>query len=184
MTTLAANKARAYELGDIAEYGVIASDIIFEGAIVGDNASGLERPLVAGDPFMGIAESKVDNSAGAAADKTVRVRTRGEVVMLVTGSTAITDRGKDVFASDDDTLTLTQSTNTRVGYVKRWISGTTCVVVFEANQSALAELVDSSGGTASGTLAAIEGTYTEATIENTVASLAAKINAIIRRLGG
>jgi len=36
-------------------------------------------------------------------------------------------------------------------------------------------LTDSSGGTASDTLAAITGSYVEATIENTVASLAAKI---------
>lgn len=37
-------------------------------------------------------------------------------------------------------------------------------------------LTDNSGGTASNTLAAITGSYVEATIENTVASLAAKIN--------
>lgn len=43
-------------------------------------------------------------------------------------------------------------------------------------------LTDNSGGTASDTLAAVEATYTEATIENTVASLAAKINAIITAL--
>jgi len=40
-------------------------------------------------------------------------------------------------------------------------------------------LTDSSGGTASDTLPAITGSYVEATIENTVASLAAKINEII-----
>lgn len=45
--------------------------------------------------------------------------------------------------------------------------------------TAIASLTDNSGGTASSTLAAIEGTYTEATVENTVASLAAKINAIL-----
>jgi hypothetical protein len=36
-------------------------------------------------------------------------------------------------------------------------------------------LIDSSGGTASDTLAAITGSYDEATIENTVASLAASL---------
>ncbi len=183
MTTLARNAVRAYEKGDIAEYPVIAADIVYEGAAVGDNASGYARPLVAGDPFLGFAESQVDNSLGAAGDRRVRVRERGKVQIPVTGVTAITDIGADVFASDDDTFTLTQSTNTRIGYIVRWISSTTCIVAFEANQSRIAELTDSSGGTASDTLAAITGSYVEATIENTVASLAAKINQLIRRLG-
>jgi hypothetical protein len=49
-------------------------------------------------------------------------------------------------------------------------------------QAAVVHLTDSSGGTASDTLAAITGSYVEATIENTVASLAAKINAILSAL--
>jgi hypothetical protein len=40
-------------------------------------------------------------------------------------------------------------------------------------------LTDNSGGTASDTLPAITGSYVEATIETTVASLAAKINELI-----
>lgn len=48
-----------------------------------------------------------------------------------------------------------------------------------ADYEDLTLLTDSSGGTASDTLAAITGTYVEATIENTVASLAAKINAVV-----
>lgn len=44
---------------------------------------------------------------------------------------------------------------------------------------AITSLTDSSGGTASDTLAAITGAYVEATIENTVASLALKTNQIL-----
>jgi hypothetical protein len=44
---------------------------------------------------------------------------------------------------------------------------------------AITSLTDSSGGTASDTLAAIGGAYVEATIENTVASLALKTNQIL-----
>jgi hypothetical protein len=47
---------------------------------------------------------------------------------------------------------------------------------------AIASLTDNSGGTASDTLAAITGSYVEATMENTVATLAAKINAILAQL--
>ena len=46
----------------------------------------------------------------------------------------------------------------------------------------LVALTDSSGGTASDTLAAITGSYVEATIENTVASLARKINQLVAQV--
>ena len=40
MTTLATDKVRDYELGDVNELPVIAADILYEGAAIGDNASG------------------------------------------------------------------------------------------------------------------------------------------------
>src|SRR5687768_863678 len=65
MTTLAANKQRAYELGPRNMLPVIAADIIYEGAAVGAVAgTGHARPLVAGDSFSGFAVAKADNSAG------------------------------------------------------------------------------------------------------------------------
>lgn len=132
MTTLAANVARPFELGDIQEVPVIAADIIYEGAAVGDNASGLARPLVAQDPFLGFAESKADNSAGAASAIKVRVRTRGFVQLSVVGASSTADVSETVYASDDDTFTLTSTSNTAIGKVARWVSGTTCIVYFEA----------------------------------------------------
>lgn len=132
MTTLAANVARPFELGEIQEVPVIASDIIYEGAAVGDNASGLARPLVAADPFLGFAESKADNSAGAASAIKVRVRTRGFVQLSVVGATSTADVSETVYAADDDTFTLTAGSNTAIGKVARWVTGTTCIVYFEA----------------------------------------------------
>jgi len=132
MTTLAADKARNFELGDIQELPMIASDIIYEGSAVGDNASGLARPLVALDPFLGFAERTADNSAGAASAKTVRVRTRGQVQLTVVGASSAADVSETVYASDDDTFTLTSTSNTAIGKVSRWVSGTTCIVAFEA----------------------------------------------------
>jgi hypothetical protein len=49
-------------------------------------------------------------------------------------------------------------------------------------QTAITPLTDNSGGTASATLAAISGTYTQSEVRNSVASLAAKVNAIITAL--
>ena len=133
MTTLAGDKARAYELGTIQEYPVVATDIIYEGAAVGENASGFARPLVAGDPFLGFAETRTDNSAGAAGDKLARVKRRGQVQLAVAGANAVTaNDGPLVYASDDDTFTLTASTNSVIGRVSRWVESGVCVVDFDA----------------------------------------------------
>lgn len=135
MTTLAVDKPRVYPVRPYEitnELPVIASDIIYEGAAVGDNASGLARPLVAADPFLGFAQRQCDNSAGAASAKAVIVRSRGCVVLAVTGASSAADVSETVYAADDDTFTLTAGSNTAIGKVSRWISGTSCEVEFEA----------------------------------------------------
>jgi len=182
MTTLAKNSLRTYELGEINELPVIATDIIYEGAAVGDNASGYARPLAAGDPFRGFAEKIADNSAGSAGDINVRVLSKGKIKLAIT-SLAITDVGKDVYASDDDTFTLTPGSNTRIGYVYRWLSTGYGIIAFEANNGQATALTDSSGGTAANTIAAISSTYVQAEVANALASLAVKINYLLNRLG-
>lgn len=182
MTTLAADKVRDYSLGDHNDLPVIAADIIYEGAAVGDNGSGYARPLQAGDPFRGFALRKADNAAGAAGDITVKVVRRGRIVLPIS-ALAITDVGKAVYASDDDTYTLTQGSNTCIGYVSRWVSTGYGDIAFCESSGALAELTDNSGGTAADTIEAIGGTYSQTEVRNAVASLAAKINALTRRFG-
>ena len=133
MATLGANKSRAYELGDAQEYPVVATDIIYEGSAVGENASGYARPLVAGDPFLGFAMRKADNSAGVAGAIGVEVKRRGQIQLPVAGATAVTANDRPlVYASDDDTFTLTASTNSIIGRVSRWVSSGICVVEFDA----------------------------------------------------
>jgi len=135
MATLAADVKRDYVLNSPegrTSVPVIASDIIYEGAAVGDNASGLARPLVAGDPFLGFAMRRADNSAGAASDIDVAVRSEGAVVLSVVGAASTADVSEIVYASDDATFTLTTGSNTIIGKVQRWVSGTTCIVDFSA----------------------------------------------------
>lgn len=135
MATLAADKVLPFELTgtpDLQDLPMIAADIIYEGAAVGDNGSGVARPLAAADPFLGFAERQCDNSAGAASAKRVRVRQRGYVQLAVTGVASADDVGTTVYASDDDTFTNSASGNSAIGKVARWVSGTTCVVYFEA----------------------------------------------------
>lgn len=130
MTTLAKDALRDYELGHINELPVIASDIIYTGAAVGDNASGYARPLVAGDKFKGFADTKADNSGGAAGEINVRVRARGRIKLAISGL-AVGDLGKLVYASDDNTFTLTSTNNSKVGFVYRFVSSGVGIVEFD-----------------------------------------------------
>ena len=133
MTTLAANKPRAYELGERNELPVVAADIIYEGAAVGDNGSGYARPLVAADVFLGFAREQAENGTTAGANG-VKLWEKGKIQIAVTGVTGVGDVGETVYATDDDTFTLTASGGSAIGKVARHVSGTTCVVEFEAAQ--------------------------------------------------
>lgn len=129
MTTLATDVPRDFEIGDHNDLPVIAADIIYEGAAVGLNNSGYARPLVAGDVFGGFALRQCDNSNGVAGEKNVRVLARGAIVLSVTGLT-LDDFGKPVYASDDNTFTMTAGGNTQVGTVKRFITNGKGVIEF------------------------------------------------------
>lgn len=134
MATLAANKPRNYELGDINAIPVIAADIIYEGAAVGIvAASGHARPLTSADKFAGFAEDKADNSAGAAAAINVRVKNRGTIQLACSGA-VITDLGKAVYATDDDTFVLTAAGGVYVGVIRKFVSAGVVVVEYDVSQ--------------------------------------------------
>ncbi|GAB5390186.1 MAG: hypothetical protein Alpg2KO_31540 [Alphaproteobacteria bacterium] len=133
MATLSQNTPRTYGSSNvIEEYPVIADDKIFEGAAVGENGSGYSRPLVAGDTFQGFAVRAADNAGGAAGDVDVRVRTRGEVELTISAIGITANDRAPVYASDDDTFTLTSTSNTLIGFVKRWVSTGVAIVEFDA----------------------------------------------------
>jgi hypothetical protein len=185
MTQLSAAVARTYMGGDVEDLQVAATAAIYEGSAIG-LTSGYARQLAAGDKFQGFALCDVPSQANAG-DSRVRVRTKGRIVLTIT-SVAVADIGKPVYASDGDTFTLTRSTNSHIGRVVDVYGTNLATVEFDAHRAGLgaggiAELTDSSGGTASDTIADVPGAYAEATLANQLASLAAKINAIIRQLG-
>jgi hypothetical protein len=93
---------------------------IYKGAIVGLTATGFARGLVAGDAFAGIAYDEVNNT-GADGAKVVRVYTLGDFEHAVSGLVQ-GDVGRPVFASADDTLTLTGLGNSYVGVVQDFVS--------------------------------------------------------------
>jgi hypothetical protein len=136
MTTLAANKPRAYEGGPVRieenAIPVIASDIIYEGAAVGVvDATGHARPLNAADRFAGFANAKADNSAGAAAAINVDVKQQGFIQLAVTGA-VITDLGQPVYATDDDTFTFNPVSAAFIGFVHRFVSSGVVIVAYDA----------------------------------------------------
>lgn len=103
---------------------------IYKGAFVGANSlTGYARPLTAGDEFLGVAYKQADNtvSGHSAAGIDVRLHQSIDIVHTLSGA-AVTDIGSVVYASDDETLTLTSSGNTRVGRIVA-IEGTDLVRV-------------------------------------------------------
>lgn len=193
MATLATDKQRPFELGDLNSLPMVATDIIYEGAAVGiEAASGNARPLTAGDAFAGFCIQNADNATGSAGGVRVQVKTHGEVQLPVT-NVAATDIGKPVYASDDDTFVLTATGNSYIGKVKRFVSTGVAVVAFDVRTGgALTALTDNTAGTANDTLEAMAdlataggNTYTDAAvnaviakIRNNFADLAAKVNAL------
>lgn len=93
--------------------------VIYKGAFVGrQRTSNYARPLNAGDEFLGVAYQKADNTVTGhtAGGIDVRLHQHIDVVHTLSGAT-LADIGKDVYASDDNTLTLTPSGNSRIGRI-------------------------------------------------------------------
>lgn len=132
MTTLAADTPRDIVVGEHNHFPVIASDIIYEGAAVGDNGSGYARPLSGGDRFLGICREQADNSSGSAGDINVEVLRKGAVVLSVTGA-VITDVGQPVYASDDNAFSFIKTSGSYIGRVKRWVSSGVVEVGFDCD---------------------------------------------------
>lgn len=135
MATLSADKSRKFGIteGPRTHMPVVQADIIYRGAAVGDNGSGYARPLAGGDPFAGFAVAKADNSAGSNGTIDVEMSTEGTVELTVVGATGVGDKDEVVYAIDDDTFTLTATTSySAIGKIERWVSGTTCVVRYQA----------------------------------------------------
>lgn len=129
--TMAQDTPLAREIGDYNELPVAASTKIYEGAMVGDSG-GYARGLVAGDAFHGHAVQQADNSSGGAGDINVKLLSGTYRLEVTLSGVAITDVDRDVYASADDTLTLTQGSNTHVGKVVRYVGTNTCVVEFRS----------------------------------------------------
>jgi hypothetical protein len=109
---------------------------IFQGALVTVNAAGFLTNVVdaAGAYFAGIAVETVDNSAGAAGDKEIRVYRTG-IVKLATSGAARSNVGDTVYASANDVVTFTSAANRNiVGVMVEFESATAIWVELQAGQ--------------------------------------------------
>ena len=117
MAALTANReVDRYVDQEIREYPVEGGAHIYKGAFVGMSASGHAQGLVATNVFLGIACEEVDNTGLADGAKKVRVLSRGDFKEALSG-VGQTKVGANVYASDDQTLTLTSTSNSLVGKV-------------------------------------------------------------------
>ena len=117
MALTADREVQFYASQELIDIPVDDNVVIYKGAFVGRNRStGYARGLVAGDEFLGVAYRQADNtiSGHTAGGINVRLHQSIDIVHTLTGVTTA-DIGKDVYASDDTTLTLGPTGNSRVG---------------------------------------------------------------------
>lgn len=130
--TLSANTPINEMLGDFEDFPLYQAIHAYEGAMIFNRADGYATNAAGGLLFLGHADAESDNSSGASGAKNVRVRRGAYRCQVTLTGVALTDQGKDVYASDDGTLTLTSSGNSRVGKVVRYVTTNTCIVEFQA----------------------------------------------------
>lgn len=118
MTALATDrntKSKAIQLSTAND--VIAAHVIYGGAMVVAVATGYRSAAdmagVIGARVVGVSDYRVDNSAGAAGAKKLRVR-RGVFKFGKTGAITVADIGKDVYVADDQTVQVATGTNSVV----------------------------------------------------------------------
>ncbi len=117
MTALAANRNIGCMVDQqLRSFKVGAARHIYRDGWVGKDPAGMAKPFEPGDELVGLAYEEVDNSAGAAAAKNVRVRVAGDFTHAFT-SIADKDAGKALFATDDATLSFSGHPDAYVGRV-------------------------------------------------------------------
>jgi len=116
---LSADRDTIYSEGVEIAVPVAASTKIYAGSGVVAEATGgyaVEAVNTANYKTMGVAQEQVDNSAGLAAAKSVRVRRKGTFPFAMTSATQA-DIGKTVYWVDGGTVTLTAGNGVKAGTI-------------------------------------------------------------------
>ena len=136
MTALTASRVMDFKYrtdprGDILQLPVAAAETIYQNGFVGVDPAGYAKAFVPGDLLVGVADEEVDNSAGTAAAKTVKIVTSGVIEHTLSGA-ALTDIGKPVYATDDATIALTGHPDAYVGRITRYAATSTVDVALRS----------------------------------------------------
>lgn len=93
--------------------------------------------------------------------------------------------GNDLASTDDFTISYGANTTSTVTYLEATTIPAGYDIVVElpvATYKDITPLTDNSGGVVSNTIAAVTGSYVEATMENQAASFAGKINELVAQI--
>lgn len=114
---LTADRNTPLKDGELISVPVAANTVIYTGALVAANASGLAVPGAVATTltYLGRAEEGVNNNPGSASAKSVLVRRRKAFKWLNHGADAVTqaELGKTCYIVDDQTVAKTNGSNTR-----------------------------------------------------------------------
>lgn len=130
---LSADQPRNYaRRGDEAD-AAAQVDVAYAGGALTYDSNGDVGPLLTSENFAGFAVKQTDNSAGSAGDKTVRYLSEGLIELSVVGLNDAADLAAAVYATDDNTFTLTASGALQIGKVHQVTdaSNTKALVKFE-----------------------------------------------------
>jgi hypothetical protein len=157
MTAQSANRDSKRQVGDTRVYGLEGdtADNFYKGAMIVLNTGGYAVVGVntAAHRFVGVAAEQFNQTA-TAADGTneIKVWRRG-LFEFVGSSLAITDIGRPVWLTDDQTISLTQTNVGPIGVIADFISATAAVVDIgdaAAGGAQFAKLAYGTGACASG----------------------------------
>lgn len=116
MADITARKASTDRQDGLVYPFLMGAEEVFEGALVAVNAAGYV--VNAGDDanavVVGVADESVDNSGGAAGDKTLKVRRTGVFTFNAAFSAAQADVNTLCYASDNQTVDLAANTTNDV----------------------------------------------------------------------
>lgn len=142
MTQLNTDTNRIFETpADSNAIPVASAAKIYQGALVGKTTNGYGRALKASDIAVGFSKDHTDNTNGVDGEKVCDIKAKGKVSLFISGIT-LADIGRKVYASDDNTFTLTETGNSAVGKLIRFEKSDYGIVAFdflnadEANESA------------------------------------------------
>lgn len=107
MSAITERKDVRRQPGEVLSYKLAAVKVI-EGALVSVNSSGYATNATdaASDVFVGVADETVDNSAGSAGDKEIKVRIGGVIDVVSNFSAAQTNVTDQVYVLDNQTVDL------------------------------------------------------------------------------